>query len=500
MHEAEDHLHHPKIKKTLPKFFRLVDTQGIIIKCNKAYAKKINCTIEQATGVHFDEHTSPAARAKMRKEFEEWRQTKKPTMTTTQILSKNGRVTDMIMSVSNHTDDAGNITAMATILMSTQEMKKLQDLVKIRKYESLYENSPDLYRTVNYNGTIIDCNKTYLKTLGYDSKDEVLGRNLLDHTSDKSKETLSRHMAEWRSTGKNKTSEIWMRRKDGTDFPVIFSPTNIYDDYGNLIGRNVVIHDSTELHDTKDMLDEYEKIDRMKEEFLSVVTHELKSPLTPIIGFAQALVRPNLLGDLNDKQSDAVNTILSNAHRLRKLIVDMLDAHKLELEKMRFELGEISVNDLLENIDKSFQITSKEKGITIQCGTKDNKEINIVSDKDRLVQVITNLIYNAIDFVPKDSGKIIVSAENTGQKVTFSVIDNGIGISPQKQQKLFTKFYQADTSHVRQHGGTGLGLAICKGILDNLGGEIGVESTEGKGSKFYFILPMDNSHNEDFTD
>jgi len=194
-----------------------------------------------------------------------------------------------------------------------------------------------------------------------------------------------------------------------------------------------------------------------------------------------------MLGELNDKQLDAVNIILSNATRLKKLIGDLLNAHKLELGKMYFEQKEINVNDLLENINLSFNYTAKEKNITIQFHVDENVGI-ITSDRDRIEQVITNLVYNAIDFIPKDTGKIEISVKKLDSLIQFEIQDNGI--SKEKQKQLFSKLYQADTSTTRKHGGTGLGLSICKGIIENLGGIIAVDSVENAGSKFYFTIPI----------
>ncbi len=502
-----DHDMHPHIRKTLPRLYRSVNKEGIITRCNETYVKKLgHDSIQEVVGTHIDTHMPPDIKAMERAMFEEW--WKNPVQTTCmiRIMTKQGNMMELIARITGRADKSGNITEMSAIMMHMTELESLQKLVRIKKYESLYENSPDLYRTVNYNGTIIDCNMTYIKKMGFTSKREVLGRNLVEHTADKSVDALRRNMSDWRRTGKSKTTEIWMKRKDGSIFPSILTPTNIYDDENNMIGRNVVIKDATELFDTKHLLSEQEKTDRMKEEFLSVVTHELKSPLTPIIGFAQALGRPKLLGDLNDKQRDAVTTILSNAQRLRKLIVDMLDAHKLELEKMRFDLQEMSVNVLLERINKSFRIAAQEKDITVHCSVKgqfdakgEGLEIKIISDTSRLEQVITNLVYNAVDFIPKGTGKITVTAEKIDGTIKFSIQDNGCGIPPEKQKQLFTKFYQANTSHTRKHGGTGLGLAICRGIVNGLGGEIYVESIVGKGSNFYFILPENSKHNENST-
>ena len=486
-----------KLKKMVRELKRLVNLDGVIIDCNQAYAEKLGYTVDEIIGMSVEQHTPVSDIPKMKKEFETWLKTKKSMTTNIGILTKDGTVVDTFESIENHVNSMGKVTGMSVSLMDVKELKEFQNYVMIRKFESLYENSPDLYRTVNYNGTIVDCNKTYVRELGYGDKSEVVGRNLLEHTSDKSTDALRINMAKWRHTGSSKTSEIWMKRKDGTEFPSILTPTNIYDDDGNLIGRNVVIKNATKLYETKQALDEQERIDKMKEEFLSIVTHELKSPLTPIIGLSQALIRPKIMGELNEKQHDAVSTILSNSIRLKKLIGDLLDAHKLELDKMRLDLQEISVNKLLDHIHKSFKLTAEEKNISIDCLVADSDEIKMFTDTDRVEQVISNMVYNAVDFIPKDTGKVTVTATRQDNNVMFSVRDNGIGIPLAKQKQLFTKFYQVKSSQDRKHGGTGLGLSICKGIVEKLGGSIGVDSTEGHGSNFYFILPERTIIHED---
>ena len=480
----------PKIRKTLPELYRSVDIEGIIIDCNEAYAKRLDYSVDEVIGMSIFDHTPIDQKETMHELFNTWKTTGHIYNRKMKLLTKNQTTVDVLLTANNRYSADGKLIGSATILRDISEIKWLQNLVKLKKYESLYENSPDLYRTVNYNGIIIDCNKAYLDKLGY-SREESIGTNLLEHTSEKSVSTMRVNMASWRNTGKGKTSEIWMKKKDGTEFPGLLTPTNLYDDDGSLIGRNVVIKDISELHDTKQHLSEREKIDKLKEEFLSVVTHELKSPLTPIIGFSQALSKPQMLGELNEKQQEAVKIILSNATRLKKLIVDLLDAHKLEIGKMRFSFQEFNLADLMQSLKTAFNLVSKEKNIELEFRFEQDVLLN--SDRDRLEQVITNLIYNSIDFVPKDSGQIKVSAEKLGQEIKFSVKDNGIGIPKEKQRELFGKFYQADTSQTRKHGGTGLGLSICKGIVENLGGTINVESEEGKGSNFYFVIPLNKN-------
>jgi len=230
---------------------------------------------------------------------------------------------------------------------------------------------------------------------------------------------------------------------------------------------------------------------KSKDEFVAMVSHELKTPLTPIKIYATALKKPEILGELNQKQVEAVNGIHFNAERLERLIEDLLDAQRIETGRMIFQKTNFSVNKYLDEAVKDYKIMSQEKNIQITSKTDGN--FSLYSDKKRLDQVLDNLARNSIDFVAKDTGTIQIIAEQFPDKVLFTVKDNGKGISEEAQKKLFTRFYQADVSITRRHGGTGLGLAICKGIVEGLGGKIWLESKLGKGTNVYFTIPTDKS-------
>jgi PAS domain S-box-containing protein len=234
---------------------------------------------------------------------------------------------------------------------------------------------------------------------------------------------------------------------------------------------------------------ELRRTDKLKEEFLSMTSHELKTPLTPIIGWCGALKTPRILGDLTPSQRTAIDTIESNAVKLEKMVSDMLDAHKLELNEIKFNIGEFQVDNLFSKIKKDFEPLLREK--KIQFIIRAEPSIKLKSDESRILQVLSALLYNSIDFVPRQGGRIEITAESkeNDNNIIFGVKDNGPGISKDKQKFLFKKFYQVDTSLTRKHGGTGLGLAISKGIVTGLGGNIWVETEEGKGSSFYFSLP-----------
>ena len=234
------------------------------------------------------------------------------------------------------------------------------------------------------------------------------------------------------------------------------------------------------------MIKKVNEVGKMKEEFSSMVTHELKTPLTPILGWCQTLMNPKIMGELTDKQKNAIEKIQSNAERLRQLVGDILDAEKLDMEKMKFDYVEINITEFFTHLEDNLQDTMKAK--ELEFNVLSDVDLVITSDKNRLEQVLSNIILNAVDFV-NQKGRIDVNAKDSGNSVEFSVKDNGIGIPRSKINGLFKKFYQVDTSMTREHGGTGLGLAIVKGIVDGLGGKVWVKSKVKVGTTFYFTIP-----------
>ncbi len=234
-------------------------------------------------------------------------------------------------------------------------------------------------------------------------------------------------------------------------------------------------------------LEDLRDVDKLKEEFSTMISHELKTPLTPIKFNTEMLLESGILGTLNQDQLDAVKEIEINSTRLENLITDILYAQKLDMGRMVFDITKFNPRDLIEHIAKNLLPIIQEKGIELEI--KNPFAGNIFSDENRIQQVMENLIKNSIDFVPEEGGKILIETQNSHDFVTFSVKDNGIGIPKDKKSFLFNKFYQVDTTYTRKHGGTGLGLVICKGFVEALGGEIWFESEEGKGTTFFFTIP-----------
>ncbi len=223
--------------------------------------------------------------------------------------------------------------------------------------------------------------------------------------------------------------------------------------------------------------------EKLKEEFLDLISHEFQTPLVPIIGFSQALQNPEIYDNLTEKQFEAVKIIFRNSNYLQNMITNVLDVMKLGNDKMMFYHKEFNINDLVtEVLDECDYKTSEKK---IQVTKKINEDLIINSDRFRVKQVLINLIDNSISFVPKDNGKIEIGCSEREEHVLFYVKDNGQGIKKNERPDLFKMFNQVLQGKKRKHGGLGLGLVICRMIVENLGGEIWVESELGTGSVFY---------------
>jgi signal transduction histidine kinase len=216
-----------------------------------------------------------------------------------------------------------------------------------------------------------------------------------------------------------------------------------------------------------------------------MITHELKTPLVPIQGYSDILLSEHL-GKLTPEQKDRLSIIKSSSETLLGIISDLLDVQKLEIGQLRMKKDD---SDIKDSILKSVNVLvpqAEKKGVKL---TSNTKNFVIYHDSERIKQVLTNLIKNAMIAVEPKKGEIDVIMEETPSEIKISVKDNGMGIPLDKQKDLFKKFYQVDTTLTRERGGSGLGLAICKGIIDNHGGKISIESEEGKGAKFTLTIP-----------
>jgi HAMP domain-containing protein/CheY-like chemotaxis protein/GAF domain-containing protein len=238
---------------------------------------------------------------------------------------------------------------------------------------------------------------------------------------------------------------------------------------------------------------------RYKSEFLANMSHELRTPLNSLLILAK-LLGDNVDGNLTDKQIEFANTIHNAGAELLSLINDILDLSKVEAGKMDVHIAEVSIAEELATLERSFGHVAEQKGLTFELDFAENALPSIVTDQQRLQQVLKNLLSNAFKFT-EAGGVVLRVAQPDGRQfagetltqakhvVAFSVIDTGVGIPVEKQRLIFEAFQQADGTTSRRYGGTGLGLSISREIARLLGGEIHVESVPGEGSTFTLYVP-----------
>jgi signal transduction histidine kinase len=237
----------------------------------------------------------------------------------------------------------------------------------------------------------------------------------------------------------------------------------------------------------QDQIDEHKKMERMKDEFISLVSHEFRTPLTSIHG-SLGLLNSGLAAGLPEKARQLLEVAHRNSQRLVRLIGDVLDLQKIESGTMPLELRPLEIGPFLEQAIEAneaygaqFRVSFVVNGVPPRLGIR--------ADPDRLMQVITNLLSNAAKFSPSDR-PVLVSAQRHGGVVRITVTDRGSGIPEEFRARIFERFAQADSSTTREKGGTGLGLSISKAIVERMGGHIGFETEVGAGTTFYVELPF----------
>ncbi len=245
---------------------------------------------------------------------------------------------------------------------------------------------------------------------------------------------------------------------------------------GDTSGAVVVLHDITELR----------KLERVRRDFVANVSHEFKTPLTAIQGFAETL----LAGAIDDPQNRErfLGIILEHSRRLARLTDDLLKLSQMDADRLEVEIRRVSVSELIGSCLETAQHRAAERDIQISVKLPDGLP-DIAGDRRRLAEVLQNLLDNAIQYTLA-GGRIILSAEVRDADVIFTVSDTGIGIPKTDQPRIFERFYRVDAARSREAGGTGLGLAIAKHLVEVHGGRIWVDSEVGQGSEFHFSVPV----------
>ncbi len=381
-----------------------------------------------------------------------------------------------------------------------QYSERLEDMVQERteqlrkseeKYRTILENIEEGYYEVDLSGNLTFCNDSLCRISGI-SRSDLIGKSTRDLADEYNSRKLFDKYHQVFRTGVPEKGVDWALSSKSGDLRFLENSVSlIRDSDGKALGFRGIIRDVTERKELENELVEKrrlaEEASKAKSEFLANLSHEIRTPLNGIIGMTELAMET----DPNDEQKNLLKTIDSEASSLYGLINNILDFSKIEARKMELEEAHFDLRVLVEDLANNTALRAKRKGLDFTCSISPEVPSHILGDPGRLRQVLTNLLVNALKFTHEGEINLRVELDrDDGDEVRlrFFIKDTGIGIPEEKQGIIFEDFTQADGSTTRKYGGTGLGTTISKQLVELMGGEIGLDSIEGKGSTFWFTI------------
>ena len=381
-----------------------------------------------------------------------------------------------------------------------QYRNNLEMLVRDRTRElsELYNRAPCGYHSLDANGVFININDTELGWLGY-TRDELIGqKRALDILAPHCRPVFIENFPRLIESGERNGLEFEFQRKDGSLLPILLNARAVYDSDGKFLHSLATLIDNTERKRAEGAWiaarQAAESASLAKSTFLANMSHEIRTPMNAIIGLTHMLRR----GQVTPEQSIKLGQIAGAADHLLAVINDILDISKIEAGKLVLEKEDFELEGLLQRICAIVTLRVQAKGLELVVDAGDLPPV-LNGDATRLGQALLNYLGNAAKFT--EHGSIILRArllEETAHDVLvrFEVEDTGIGIEPEKMQRLFVTFEQADASTTRRYGGTGLGLAINRHLAELMQGDVGVTSTPGQGSTFWLTVRLGKGNHQ----
>jgi len=486
-----------------PDMFAIIDAKtGRVLGCNRALTSATGYAKREIVGRDVFDLYHPDDLEHARQVSREFVKNGKVHDVELPLRHRDGHGIDVSISLSvgaRHSD--GRIAESILILRDISLRKAGEAALKASeaRYQDLYHNAPDMFVSLDcVSNRIVQCNLTLVRETGL-ARDRLVGRPVFELFAAESHEVLRDALERVDEAQDVRDVELRLLRPSRAPVDVSMNVAAITDEQGQTYHRmtlrditarkraeDALLRSAVELKQAKEVA---ETANRAKSEFLANVSHEVRTPLNGVIGTAE------LLGytDLTSVQRDHVHVIGESAEALLAILNDILDFSKIEAGMLDIERRVLHLRDHLGNVLKSLASRGRGKDLELVSDVSPDVPDTLLGDPDRLRQVLSNLVGNAIKFTER--GEIVLRVrqqESTDEDVTlcFEVLDTGIGVPPDKQEVIFQEFVQADASTTRRYGGTGLGLAIASRLVGAMGGRISVSSEVGRGSTFGFTIRL----------
>ena len=485
-----------------------IDLTGNLIFFNDALCRITGFNRDELKGINNRDYMDEETAKKVYETYVRIFETGEPVKGLEYEILKDGIQKHVETSVSLMKDRNGQSIGFRGILRDVSERKQAEETIREysenlevmveqrtealnkseEKYRTILENIEDGYYEVDLAGTLTFFNDAACRITGY-SEDELMGMNNREYTDEETRRKLYREMNKVFETGiPVKRFEWKIIKKDRSTRFVEVSISLITGSDGQPTGFRGIIRDVTERKQIEYELMEKsrlaEEASKAKSEFLANMSHEIRTPLNGIIGMAELALDTKL----DDNQKDIFHTINTEANSLQDVINEVLDFSKIEAGKFDLEEIPFDLRHMIEDVANSFAYRAEQRGLDFISFLAPDVPSLLIGDPGRLRQILVNLMGNALKFTHQGElylkGELVEEIEDR-VKVRFSIKDTGIGIPEDRQATIFESFTQADGSTTRKYGGTGLGTTLAKQLAEMMGGEIGLESEEGKGSTFW---------------
>jgi PAS domain S-box-containing protein len=477
----------------------LHDLDGKIIDVNAAGETMSGFSMAEVVGLNMRLIVSPEYRAHFEDYLKEIKANKKATGSL-QIITKTGQKRAWLYQNSLYENNGNAPYVIASAIDITDSVKAQNEIERQRQFISqIIDNSPNVIFVMNEQGEIVLSNRTFCHYYDYNGTDRKLAESLSKGNEDIFLGDVNDML---------QLNEGDMLRFDGCMQSINDGSTGwfsvIKKCFTEKSGKRYVLGfgmDITARHQVEcDLIAANEMVERslkVKDQFISNMSHEIRTPLNAVIGFTDLMAETKL----DAQQTEYIQIVKTASQNLLALINNILDLSKIESGHLALENLPIDVKRIAGDAVKIMEPKARNKGIQLICNLSANLPEKVIGDQLRLSQILYNLMGNAVKFTDEGfvelSCKLVSGSDSQKQYISFTVRDTGIGVALEKQEDIFERFTQANVDTQRLYGGTGLGLNIAKSIVDMHGGTLTMESEQGRGTTFHFILPYKRHENTD---